>query len=111
MNLRKGNLSARFAARAAITTAAACLWLLNADASAAQKSARRAQRPAVNKPAAAVDNSTALGEVAALLQAGRLAEAEARARAVVNASPLDSRARAMLAVVLDRSGRAQEAER
>src|SRR5215212_8715831 len=102
----------RVASRRVLTCLLASVLLsssLASDAHARQrKGSRQPARPAQTGSAPAARQSQ---EIAALLQAGRLAEAEALARQTVAASPRDSQARTLLAVVLDRSGRADEAER
>ncbi|HVF43406.1 MAG TPA: tetratricopeptide repeat protein, partial [Pyrinomonadaceae bacterium] len=98
-----------------VKCAAVCL-LASAFLSASSPDARARQRrrppprPAQTGSAGAQATRQSQ-EIAELIQANRLAEAEALARRTVEASPRDSRARAMLAVVLDSLGRAEEAER
>jgi len=62
------------------------------------------------KPNSAAGNSALVHDAAALLQAGRLEEAEAIARRAVAAQP-DAGARAVLGAVLDQRGLTQEAEK
>nr|MBA3239720.1 hypothetical protein [Acidobacteriota bacterium] len=69
-----------------------------------------AQRAQTSQP---TNNAGAqlLQDAAALLQAGRLEEAEALARRVVTDAPRDARAHALLGVILDQRGQSEEAER
>ncbi|HXM35730.1 MAG TPA: tetratricopeptide repeat protein, partial [Pyrinomonadaceae bacterium] len=63
------------------------------------------------KPKAGYDGDSQQREIALLVQAGKLAEAEALARDAVTAEPRDARRRALLGAILDQLGRALEAER
>lgn len=77
------------------------------------RQARAAVSPATGSASATrrTDNSSSLEDITALLQAGRLEEAEALARRAVVQSPRDANARTLLGIILDKSGRATEAER
>src|SRR5436305_6975160 len=50
-------------------------------------------------------------DAAALMQAGKLAEAEIAVRSAISADPRDAEAHALLGVILDQQGHAEEAER
>src|ERR1044072_1995047 len=56
-------------------------------------------------------DSAAVRDAAALLQAGRLEDAEVAARGAIAAEPRDAEAHALLGVILDQRGRYEEAER
>src|SRR5205085_7657038 len=71
-----------------------------------QSNARTADAPTTT-----LDEASLLRETAALLQQGRLAEAEAAARKAVAAAPRDASAHSLLGVVFDQQGHAAEAER
>ena len=58
-----------------------------------------------------VDSASMLREAVALLQAGKLDEAEPLVRRAVGAAPRDADAHNLLGVILDQRGRAGEAER
>ena len=99
--------------RLAKITLAACALLALASASnvgARQRRGSAGARPS-RPPAQRGDSSAGARAAMKLLQAGRLEEAEATARAAVSAAPRDAEAHGVLGFILAQRGRVDEAER
>jgi len=65
--------------------------------------------PATQRPSSNAD--TMLSEAGALVQAGRLAEAEAVTRKIITTHPRNAEAHSLLGVILDQRGATAEAEK
>jgi Flp pilus assembly protein TadD len=64
-----------------------------------------------SKPSQAASDTSTESRIAALLQSGKLEEAEELARGSVRNNPRDGQAHALLGVILDQRGRHDEAEK
>ena len=73
--------------------------------------AQRRQAASRNGPAQQSPKSSAVGNAAALLEAGKLEEAEAAVRGVIAHEPRNAEAHALLGVILNQRGVADEAEK
>ena len=94
-----------------VSLACSCCVLATVEASARQRRRTNAPAPGRQQTSTRGGDSPLVRDAAALLEAGRVEEAEVAARGAVNADPRDAQAHALLGVILEQRGRHDEAER